>query len=642
MTGRAGNLVRYRMRAAARRAANADLRFATPELAARHATLQRINAIRAIDPDAQAEPNLIRRAHLAPNDPLLVTQWHYDSIRLPLAWDVTTGSSDVIVAVVDTGVLTGHPDFAGQLVPGFDFVSDPSGSLDGDGIDADPNDPGDGALFGSSSFHGTHVAGTVAARTDNGVGVAGSGWNTRIMPLRALAGSTGSNFDILQAIRFAAGLSNDSGTVPAEPADVINLSLGSEFSSPAEAAVLAEVRALGIIVVASAGNESTSQPSFPAAYDGVVSVSATTIDNNLATYSNFGNTIDIAAPGGDNGTDLNGDGNGDGVLSAIGDDSSGSVSFGYGLLNGTSMAAPHVAGVVALMKAVHPALTPDEFDTALIAGDLTEDLGVPGRDDQFGFGLLSAQRAVFTASELASGNPSNPGPFLTGSASRLNFGSFQEELALTVENAGGGSVSVTAVTPSEPWLAAIADSVDGDGLGAYRLTVDRMGLADGTYTGSIRFDSTANAYTVNALMQVSSIDLSANAGTHFVILVSEAGDTVAQTFVNTPVDGFYDFTLTGIDAGNYRLFAGTDLDNDDFLCDAGEACGAFRTIDAPEEFSVSDNRSDLDFTGGFRQTIGAQSRAAADGSAAIPAAGFAIDKLRAKAVESQAGAESRP
>ena len=156
---------------------------------------------------------------------------------------------------------------------------------------------------------------------------------------------------------------------------------------------------------------------------------------------------------------------------------------------------------------------------------------------------------MLTASELASGNASNPGPFLTGSASRLNFGSFQDELALNVENAGGGSVSVTAITASEPWLAAVADSVDADGLGDYRLTVDRSGLADGTYTASIRFDSDANAYTVNVLMQVASVDFSANAGTHFIILVSTDDNTVAQTFVNTPVDGFYEFSLSNIGAG---------------------------------------------------------------------------------------------
>lgn len=572
------------------------------DAALRYATLKHIAELNRHHP-GQAEPNFLRHAHLVPNDALYGAHWHYDAINLPLAWDLTTGSSNVVVAVIDTGVLLNHPDFAGQLVPGYDFISSTNRSGDGDGIDPNPDDPGDATLAGTSSFHGTHVAGTVAARTNNASGVAGSGWDTRVMPLRVLGTDGGTSFDILQAVRFAAGLANDSDTVPDQRADIINLSLGGGAFSQSEQNLFNEVRDAGVLVFASAGNESSSIPSYPGAYANVISVSATTINNNLASYSNFGPDIDLAAPGGNTGTDFNGDGIGDGIMSTLGNDRAGPTSFGFGLLNGTSMSAPHVAGVAALMKAVHPALTPQEFEVALINGDLTQDIGVAGRDDQFGFGLLNAQRSVLTALALASGTAADPGPILSGTANRLNFGTFQTNFLVSFANAGTQTLQITGTTSNQTWLSASATEVDANGLGSYAVLVDRTGLADGTYNGRLTIESNSNSQTIDVVMQVTSIDLVANAGTHFIILVDSAGDTVSQSFVNTPQDGFYSFSLTDVPAGEYRLFAGTDLDNDDLLCDAGEACGAYRTLDSPEVFTLDTSRSDLNFVSGFRQNF---------------------------------------
>jgi serine protease len=597
----------------------------TSTQAARIATLNAVKRLQARPDVRNAEPNVRKQPLLEPDDGFYNRQWHYPAINLPLAWDVTTGDPDVVVAVVDSGVLLDHPDLDGQLVPGYDFIRDPSRARDGDGIDPDPDDPGDLIYGASSSFHGTHVAGTVAAETDNGVGVAGVAWNARLMPLRALGQNGGTTYDVIQAMRYAAGLSNDSGTVPASPAAIINLSLGSSLSSQSEQAAIDEIRAAGVILVASAGNDGSDLPTYPAAYEGVVSVSATTIDNALAPYSNVGPTIDIAAPGGYNATDSNGDGIGDGVISTIGDDGSvGSIQFGYGTLNGTSMAAPHVAGVAALMKSVHPALTPAEFDAALLAGDLTVDLGAPGRDDRFGYGLINAQKAVLTALSLANGQGSDPGPVLSASSSRLNFGPFGTALDLTLSNVGSGSLVVASLTPTEPWLTVDPTDTDGAGLGSYRLQVDRSGLGDGTYTADLAVDTDANDLTVGIVMQVSSINFQADAGLHYIIAVDDNGDSAGPAAIVSVANGRYRFQLDDIPFGQYRLFGGTDSDDDNFLCDAGEACGAFRTLDSPDQISVNGDLTDLDFVSTFRLNL-ANLNVRPNGDADAPA-GIAFDK----------------
>lgn len=580
-------------------------------LQAKFSTLMALKALAADPRTICAEPNLIRRAQRTPNDTFYPRQWHYPQINLPLAWDITTGESidntDVIVAVVDTGVLLNHPDLSAQVVGGFDFISDTTRANDGDGIDANPDDPGDLGLGGRSSFHGTHVAGTVAAQSDNGAGVAGVAWDARIMPIRVLGVDGGSSFDVIQGVRYAAGLSNDSATVPPQRADIINLSLGGGGFSQAEQQTYDEVRAAGVIVVSSAGNESSSTSGYPAAYEGVVSVSATTIGNGLAPYSNFGSTIDVGAPGGNSATDFNADGFGDGVFSTIGDASGAQIRFGFTLLNGTSMASPHVAGVAALMKAVHPGLTPDEFDLALVAGGLTDDLGTPGRDNAFGYGLINAQKAVLTSLALAGGTGPDPGPILNLSTSTLNFGPFATQLPVTITNVGTGNPQITSVTADQPWLQVNASNVDTAGLGDYSATVDRTGLPDGAYRATITFASDATNITLEVAIQVNPLAPAPDAGLHYVVAVNPDNEVVSFTQASAIANGQYQFTLTDMPAGPVRIFAGTDSDDDDLLCTSGEACGAFRIIDTPEVVDVTDNVSGLDFLSTFRVSLTANS-----------------------------------
>ena len=451
---------------------------------------------------AYAEPNYIRRQQLSPSDEFFDRQWHYPLINLPQAWDTTTGNADVIVAVVDTGVLFDHPDLHDRLTnTGYDFVSDPASALDGDGIDPDPTDA---QKSGKQYFHGSHVAGTIAAQTNNGMGVAGVGWNTHIMPVRALGeGGIGTNYDIMQAVRYAAALlddvtglpDNDSGTVPAQKADIINLSLSGANKSELEQSIYDEVRAEGIIVVAAAGNGPSSQPVYPAAYDGVLAVSAVDINEQPAWYSNFGSYVDLAAPGGDLSVDLDGDGYGDGVLSTAADiDSNGNLSYRYSYLEGTSMAAAHVSGVIALMKAVNPTLTPDDIEGLLFDGSITQDLGDPGKDDRYGFGLIDAQKAVLAAAPA----------LLTVSPASLDFGTELSSVDLTVDKIGPGPLAILSVTVNATWLSIEKNPTVGDGdvPARYNIQVDRTGLAPGDYRATITIESDNNTIDVPVTMTV--------------------------------------------------------------------------------------------------------------------------------------------
>jgi len=356
----------------------------------------------------------------------------------------------VVVAVIDTGVLLDHPDLQANLThngisgDGYDFINDSTSARDGDGIDSNPYDVGDlGVGNGASSFHGTHVSGTVSAVTNNNLGVAGVSWNTRIMPMRVMGVGGGTSYNIAQAVRYAAGLSNDSNTLPSQKADIINLSLGGSSYSQDSQAVYTMARNAGVIIIASAGNDYSSQPNYPASYDGVVSVSAVDMNSNIAPYSNYGQYVDVAAPGGDTSRDLNGDGRADGVLSTLGN----LDGPDYRYYQGTSMAAPHVAGVAALMKAVNPNLTPDEFDAYLQNFEIVNDMGTPGRDNLYGYGLIDALKAV--QAQQGGGTTSS---LLQLSPAALNFGWATTTASLIASVVGTTAITVTSVTDNASWL----------------------------------------------------------------------------------------------------------------------------------------------------------------------------------------------
>jgi serine protease len=298
-----------------------------------------------------AEPDRIVRHTLTPNDPLYAQQWHYyesaGGINAPAAWDITTGSNTIVVAIIDTGI-TDHPDLIGRSVPGlgYDFVAADL-SNDGDGRDNNPRDPGDWCGSENSSWHGTHVAGTIGAISNNGIGVAGINWNSPLLHVRVLGTCSGYESDVIDGMRWAAGLAAPGVPANAYPARVLNLSLGGRGQCPSYwQEAINDVTTQGAVVVVAAGNSNEDAAYYtPAGCNGVITVAATDRNGSRAWFSNFGAAVEISAPGVE-------------VLSTWNDGTTTPGAAAYAWMSGTSMAAPHVSGVVSLMLSRNPSLTP--------------------------------------------------------------------------------------------------------------------------------------------------------------------------------------------------------------------------------------------------------------------------------------------
>jgi len=337
-----------------------------------------------------------RTAVVTPNDEMYGLQWALPAIHAPAAWARATGSAGIVVAVIDTGVLP-HPDLKDRLVAGWDFVSDPANAGDGDGRDADASDPG--TLDASSSMlHGTHVSGIIGAVANNGVGVAGLDWGCRIQPVRVLGvrGGTGADSDIVDAIRWAAGLHVDNVPDNATPADVINLSFDGRGRSLAMQEAVDEALARGVAVVAAAGNDAAdSGDDVPAGLAGVITVGAVDSSRRRAAYSNFGPTVTLLAPGGS--YDSDGAGRSEGILSTL---FAAPMGWTYVDYAGTSQAAPYVAGTISLMKSVYAPLTPRRARSLLAAtADAGSRCASPANavEPGCGAGLLDVDGAVAAA-----------------------------------------------------------------------------------------------------------------------------------------------------------------------------------------------------------------------------------------------------
>jgi serine protease len=533
-----------------------------------------------------AEPNYYVYASATVNDPFFRPyQWNLADtgygIHAETAWNTSVGSG-VTVAVVDTGVayenygtLKAAPDLAGTtFVPGFDFVD----------YDTHPQD---------ENGHGTHVTGTLAQTTNNGIGCAGVAFGAKIMPVRVLdKDGSGTMDQVASGIRWAA----DNG------AKVINLSLGGPSGSAALLSAVQYAASKDVVVVAAAGNKSSAMLEYPAFYPETIAVGATRFDGQLAAYSNYGPDVDVVAPGGDLKVDQNHDGYPDGILQQM--PVPGAVTtFNLYFMQGTSMATPHVAGIAALVRSRHP-----EWSAALVRDAIEKtcrDLGLPGKDGTYGYGLVDAAAAVqYAPPDTTAPTPPNtlkvtdatPDTVsLTWNASTDNVGvagyrlyrNAQPAVSLSATtfvdtgraagttyqyyvvaydaagNVSGASNSVTATTqpivipqdttpPSTPRdLSTIALtpgsvsltwSASTDDTGVARYDISRNGVVVGSSTGTTYTDSTVEPATDYAYTVVA-IDPSHNPSSPSSVL-----------FVNTPspapppdngIFSFEDGTLQG-------------------------------------------------------------------------------------------------
>jgi serine protease len=605
-------------------------------------TLNWVRELRGQPGVKSAEPNYrFSSQQSAPSplfEPLYSSQWHYDLIDTPTAWQLSPkAGSGVTVAVLDSGLFRDdqgdwHPDLAGNLADWgsaiVDFVSAPY-DVDREpttsgGRDNNPADPG--SPFGDNVFHGTHVAGIIGAAV-NGLGGTGVAYNASILPLRVLgvdresrSAGTGSSADLIDALVWVAG-----GLSGPPRAEIVNMSLGGlpSMTSLQNAIDLGVGR--GVLYVAAAGNTSSSVPSFPAAARGVLAVSAVDGGRGLAPYSNFGNWIDLAAPGGSF-EDNNSDGSPDLIWSASALQQSGEFVADYRGLQGTSMAAPHVAGVLALMRAENESLNMEMVNQWLREGLLTD--SIEERSDAFGWGLINAAKAVSAATNALTATVLSASPALV---SLSDEGADVQVIDLNVF--GPGVVDEIGIVSKPDWLVVSLiepENVDRS-LRQLEVSLIRDRLTPGmAFRGNIEVSYSVDGrpselLTIPAVGQRISDEQARNAGAHFVLLVDTTPDddgfywAEAQVAVEAS-NGSYGFRFESWDGeeprrinevspGDYFLVAGTDIDGDGIICQPGEACAEYPISGLREVITIEEGQSlsDLRMTTSFtRPTISAE------------------------------------
>ncbi len=354
-----------------------------------------------------AEEDKLMKPLLTPNDTRYSEQWQYfeanGGLNMPTAWNTTSGSG-VVVAVVDTGYRP-HADLVSNIVGGYSMISDAFVSNDGKTRNASALDPGDWSTAGqcgtgepasNSSWHGTHVSGTIAAITNNGNGVAGVAYNAKVLPVRVLGRCGGYTSDIADGIIWAAGGTVSGVPANANPAKVISMSLGgSGACDTTTQSAINTARSLGATVVVAAGNESQNvSNSNPANCNGVIAVAAVNRSGGRAFYSNFGTLVSVAGPGGDTSSSAS-----NGILSTLNTGTTTPGADGYAFYQGTSMATPHVSGVAALLYAVKPTITPDQVASTL----KSTARAFPASCSGCGTGIVDATAAVAAASGTGGG-----------------------------------------------------------------------------------------------------------------------------------------------------------------------------------------------------------------------------------------------
>lgn len=360
-----------------------------------------------------AEADVRYLPQFVPTDADYGKQWYlYEAaggINAETAWDITTGSGNTVIAVLDTGILP-HFELNNRVLPGYDFISSPLQANDGGGRDPDPSDPGDAVLAGEcgdgtpvldtpSSWHGTLIAGVLAANTNNHAGIAGIDHSAAILPVRVLGKCGGFASDIADAIRWAAGIADSSLPEPNPyPADVVNMSFGAlSACTVTEQAAIDDAFGAGAVLIAAAGNDGTDAGNVsPGNCENIITVAASSRQGGETFYTNFGGNVSLSAPGGNTDSAING------IYSTTNNGLSAPDQDAFGFASGTSFAAPMVSGAAALMRGVNPRLSP--LDIRFILETSSRDFPTGTTDgfqdcipERCGAGLLDTAAAVVAA-----------------------------------------------------------------------------------------------------------------------------------------------------------------------------------------------------------------------------------------------------
>ncbi|WP_179953426.1 S8 family serine peptidase [Desulfobotulus mexicanus] len=466
-----------------------------------------------------AEPNYRRRTFRIPvNDTAYAEDprrfWPLEAITAPDAWDQTRGAGAVI-AVLDSGVMADHPDLKDRIGPdGYDFVEKRAGT---------PSD--------ERPFHGTQVSGIALATMNNGLGIAGVAGEATLMPLKVIKNDSASTWDIAQAIRYAAGLENASGRLPQRRADVINLSLGGTWNSREEREAVAAALKAGVFVVAAAGNEGRDRKNYPAAHSGVFAVAG--VDQGLMRHrdSNYGDWISLVAPFGP-------------VYTTSAWTLVSRPQASYVDAFGTSMATPFVSGVLALMRSLDPFLSPDQAMGILEKGGMTRDLGPLGKDEDTGWGLVDAAKAVHA--------PGAAVPVAAPEALYMGMGRGQALFFLGKANDVSGLPA-----SSLPWLE-IRETAQG--LNTRTFTVF-LNMEHGDFPGeggrffiAIPTDSGDSLYPVHVNMPPE--NLHGLSQDHVFVVLEQEGSGKMRYYSLSEEDkeeGAYVWRMDDVEAGLYRI-----------------------------------------------------------------------------------------
>jgi serine protease len=560
--------------------------------ATRSETVQAAQTLAARSDVLYAEPD--RRIHalqtsslaaVTPNDPLFVDAWwlsgNLGSLNAVNAWKTSTGLTstglngsglgETVIAVIDTGVALNHPDLQDKILPGYDFISNVTIAADGDGRDANPDDPGDEGL----TFHGSHVSGLAAASSNNSQGMTGVSWGSRLLPVRVLGVGGGAISDFVDAVIWSAGLPVAGVPTNLHPATVINASLGGEgtCSSATQTAIHRAIQA-GSSVVVAAGNDQQQDAwnANPGNCDGVITVGASEPGGAFASYSNKGARLDLIAPGGSPAQ---------GLTSTV---KTTSGAFGYAIKSGTSMATPLVSGTVALIKSVNPNLTPAQIRTVL-ASSLQPMPGCPLPDaDTCASGLLDAARALEITKALPAGAQADFDLQVARPVVANTSGTQAIQVPFQVITSNGFIEAINwSFEPNSSGITgsfANPSSTAGNTLTFNTLTLNTGAATPGTYTVRIKGSNATGTISRSSRLLVRVLAFNPPSLNNvqikaFYLLGTSGFDSSKSKQVSIGNTTTGAFSVDGLEVGEYRVTAWKDMDANGTI-NAGDWYGVYQ------------------------------------------------------------------